>query len=157
MTTVRALVAALTLTPILAIDSPSAQAQASRRDGITDLLARDSKGVPPAGGPAATQPPGAGQSNSGAEAKLVQKDARDGEITYEQARRLMQALDAILQDTARNRGEARRLPSQEEYLVTPIWTGTKEDRERRIGDLLDAALGIVTDVPVVDVQRRVEG
>ncbi len=157
MTTVRALVAALTLTPILAIDSPSAQAQASRRDGITDLLARDSKGVPPAGGPAATQPPGAGQSNSGAEAKLVQKDARDGEITYEQARRLMQALDAILQDTARNRGEARRLPSKEEYLVTPIWTETKEDRERRIGDLLDAALGIVTDVPVVDVQRRVEG
>ncbi|MEL7050085.1 MAG: hypothetical protein AAFO75_14215, partial [Pseudomonadota bacterium] len=43
-----------------------------------------------------------------------------------------------------------------EFLVTPIWTETKEDRETKIRGLLDAVMGIVTDVPVVDVQKRVE-
>ena len=69
---------------------------------------------------------------------------------------LMSAIDAILKDTARNRGEARKLPSKDEFIVPPLWTETREDRERRIRDLMDSALGIVTDVPVVDVQKRIE-
>jgi predicted nucleic acid-binding Zn-ribbon protein len=41
--------------------------------------------------------------------------------------------------------------------MKPLWTETREDREKKIRDLLDAAMGLVTDVPVVDVQRKVEG
>ena len=69
----------------------------------------------------------------------------------------MKAVDAVLQDTAKNRGEARKLPSEKDFLMKPLWTETKEDREKKIRDLLDAALGIVTDVPVVDVQKKIEG
>lgn len=130
--TLRASLAALALLASAAWLCPQpASAQASSRDGIADLIGRE----------------GAAKS---------EKDAREGDATYEQARRLMQAIDAVLQDAARNRGEAKKLPSKDDYLVTPIWTETKEDREKKIRELLDAALGIVTDVPVVDVQRKVE-
>ena len=59
----------------------------------------------------------------------------------------MKAIDAILQDTARNRGEARKLPPESDFLMKPLWTETREDREKKIRDLLDAALGVITDVP----------
>ncbi|MGI9523186.1 MAG: hypothetical protein ACR2PG_16230 [Hyphomicrobiaceae bacterium] len=84
------------------------------------------------------------------------RDPRSGDHGYEQAKRLMQAIDAILADTAKQRAASSKLPSRDDFLLTPLWTETKEDRERRISDLLDAALGIVTDVPVVDVQKRIE-
>ncbi len=57
-------------------------------------------------------------------------DPREGDPAYEQAQRLMKAIDAILQDTARNRGEART----------------------RILDAIDTALSIVVadrkDIPL---------
>ena len=109
--------------------------QTARRDGIADLITKEK--------PAPT-PPG-------------EADARAGDPAYEQARQLMQAIDAVLQDTARNRAEAKRLPAKNEFLVPPLWTETREDREGKVRNLLDAALGIVTDVPVVDVQKKVEG
>jgi hypothetical protein len=87
----------------------------------------------------------------------TEKDPREGDPSFEQAQRLMKAVDAILQDTAKNRGEARKLPSEKDFLMKPLWTETKEDREKKIRDLLDAALGIVTDVPVVEVQKKIEG
>jgi len=62
----------------------------------------------------------------------------------------------VLQDAAKNRGEARKLPSENEFLMKPLWTETREDREKKIRDLLDAALGLVTDVPIVDVQRKID-
>jgi hypothetical protein len=86
-----------------------------------------------------------------------QKDPRQGDTTFEQAQRLMKAIDAVLQDAAKNRDEARKLPSKDEFIVPPLWTETREDREKKVRDLLDAALGIVTDVPVVDVQKKIEG
>lgn len=141
-TTYQAAVLALTLTTgAVVLGATEAAAQTSWRDGIAELLAREGKPAGPAEAPSQAEP----------------KDAREGDVTYEQARRLMRALDAVLQDAARNRGEARKLPSKTDFIVTPLWTETREDRERKIRDLLDAALGIVTDVPVVDVQRRVEG
>ena len=85
-----------------------------------------------------------------------QADPRAGDPLFEQSSKLLRAVDAILQDTARNRSDARRLPSKDEFLVTPIWTETKEDREERIRELLDAALGIVTDVPIVDMQKTLD-
>ncbi len=140
-TTLQAAVCALALTAGgLALGASDAASQTSRRDSIADLLARDGKTTPP-------QPK---------EQQAADKDARDGDAQFEQARRLMAAIDAVLQDAARNRGEAKKLPSKDDFIVTPLWTETREDRERKIRDLLDAALGIVTDVPVVDVQRRVE-
>ena len=69
----------------------------------------------------------------------------------------MKAVDAILQDAAKNRGEAQKLPAENDFIMRPIWTETREDREKQIRDLLDAALGIVTDVPIVDLQKKIEG
>jgi len=111
-----------------------ALAQTAKRDGIADLLSKNGAAEQSADGP----------------------DAREGDPTYEQARRLMRAIDAVLQDTAKNRSEAKKLPAKDDFLVTPLWTETREDRERKIRDLMDSALGIVTDVPVVEVQRKIE-
>ncbi len=135
----------------------SAAGQSSARDPIGDLLAKERSRAPQlaqAQPQPKVHPPTAAPAP--AAAPPVERDAREGDATFEQAKRLMAAIDAVLQDTARNRGESRKLPSKDEFLVTPLWTETKEDREKKIRDLLDAALGIVTDVPVVDVQKRVE-
>lgn len=135
--------------------------QPSQRDGIGELLKRTDGGqvvqaqatqpAPPAKAPSATaQTPSAKEPPPAA-------DARDTDANSEQAQRLMKAVDALLQDAARNRGEARKLPTEKDYIVRPIWTETREDRERRIRELLDSALGVVTDVPVVDLQKKIEG
>jgi len=83
-------------------------------------------------------------------------DPRAGDKSYEQAKRLMSAIDNILRDAAKNRSAAKKLPSKNDFILTPLWTETREDRERLIRELLDSALGIVTDVPVVEVQKRIE-
>lgn len=106
--------------------------------------------------PAGPQPPAAA-SGPAATPSAPEKDPREGDPNFEQAQRLMKAVDAILQDAAKNRAEARKLPSEKDFLMKPLWTETKEDREKKIRDLLDAALGIVTDVPVVEVQKKIEG
>jgi hypothetical protein len=106
--------------------------------------------------PAGPQPPAAAPAPSAAPS-APEKDPREGDPNFEQAQRLMKAVDAILQDAAKNRAEARKLPSEKDFLMKPLWTETKEDREKKIRDLLDAALGIVTDVPVVEVQKKIEG
>jgi polyhydroxyalkanoate synthesis regulator phasin len=130
------------VTGVAVAAAPAAvMAQAAKRDAIAEMLKTEAQG-----GKAATQAP----------APKVERDPREGDLAYEQAARLMRAIDAILQDTARNRGEAKKLPSKDEFVVPPIWTETREDRERKIRELLDAALGIVTDVPIVEVQKRIE-
>ncbi len=135
---------------VLSLQLPGASAQVARRDDIAELLRRPGPGEwrlaqapPKASAAPATQP--------------EPKDAREGDPAYEQARRLMSAIDAILQDTARNRSDVRKLPSKEDFLVPPLWTETREDREQKIRNLLDAALGIVTDAPVVEVQKKIDG
>jgi hypothetical protein len=105
----------------------------------------------------AGQPPPASAPGPSATPSAPEKDPREGDPSFEQAQRLMKAVDAILQDTAKNRSEARKLPSEKDFLMKPLWTETKEDREKKIRDLLDAALGIVTDVSVVEVQKKIEG
>src|SRR5262245_34503967 len=105
----------------------------------------------------AGQPPPASAPGPSATPSAPEVDPREGDPSFEQAQRLMKAVDAILQDTAKNRSEARKLPSEKDFLMKPLWTETKEDREKKIRDLLDAALGIITDVPVVDVQKKIEG
>jgi polyhydroxyalkanoate synthesis regulator phasin len=131
---------------LVAIGSTTGQ-----HDSIGDLIKRADAGPqtaqaekPAAGAPAARQ-------------VIPAADAKDAaEASAEQAQRLMRAVDAVLQDTARNRGEARKLPADGDFIIKPIWTETREDRERRIRDLLDAALGIITDVPIVELQKKIE-
>jgi hypothetical protein len=96
--------------------------------------------------------------NTTSETKAVTKnrDPREGDPSYEQARRLMLAVDALLKEISEERFAAKKLPGKDEFLVTPLWTETREDREQTVRNLLDAALGIVTDVPVVEVQNRIE-
>ncbi|MGE3917280.1 MAG: hypothetical protein AB7F78_16440, partial [Hyphomicrobiaceae bacterium] len=135
-----------------------------RRDGIGEMLERTGNAgrlaqsrerraaSPRAPQPQPVAPPAAPVAPPAPESA----DPRAGDVAHEQALRLMRAIDAILQDAARNRGEARKLPSKDEFLVPPIWTETREDREAKINNLLEATLGIVTDVPVVEVQKRIE-
>ncbi len=103
------------------------------------------------------QPPAAKAAPPAPQAAPAAPDPREGDPSFEQAQRLMKAVEAVLQDAAKNRGEARKLPSEKDFLMKPLWTETKEDREKKIRDLLDSALGIVTDVPIVDTQKKVEG
>lgn len=134
---------ALALTLVL----PSvAMAQTAGRDGIADLLRKSE----PVGKPAATAPP-----DAAATAKTA--DPREGDAGYEQARKLMAAVDAILQDTAKQRSESRKLPGKDEFVIPPIFTETREDRDLKVQTLINAALGIVTDVPVVETQKKIEG
>ena len=130
-----------------------AAAQAAHRDAIGDLLADRAPGAQPgaAGGAAA---PGA--SSAGSSSNRTPKDPREGEAQYEQAKALMTAVDAILQESAGDRTEAVKLPSRDEFVLPPLWRETREDRDEKVRALLDTALGIVTDVPVVEVQKKVE-
>jgi hypothetical protein len=140
----------LTLTAAALALAVAAQAQSTQRDRAVPPAVQPAPSKQPAQAPSpAAQPPAA--------AAEAPKDPREGDPAYEQAQRLMKAIDSVLQDAARQRGEARKLPSEKDFLMKPIWTETKEDRERKIRDLLDSALGIVTDVPVVDVQKKIEG
>lgn len=140
---------------------PLASAQTARRDHIGELLAQTSpepaaKPAAPAPSPRALEMDGAA-APSDATPLAEAKDPREGDPAFEQARALMQAVDAILRDTAENRAQVRKLPGKDDFIVTPLWTETREDREVKIGALLDSALGIVTDVPVVEVQKKIEG
>lgn len=145
---------------LMAAGGHPAHAQTAYRDGIAELIARTAgvsgektrvaqTGSPAQGAEGTGMGPVAGSDPT--------VDPRQDDLSYQQAKRLMKAIDAVLQDAAKQRSEAKRLPGKDEFIVTPIWTETREDRESRVRDLLEAALGIVTDVPVVDVQKKVEG
>ena len=127
-----ALVAAVVL-----LAGPAGAQSAATKDGIGDLIRN--------GDPAAQAAP-----------RAAPTDPREGDPSYEQARALMRAIDGILNTVAEQRAEAKKLPAKDEFLVTPLWTETREDREDRIRKLLDATLAIVTDAPVVEVQKRIE-
>jgi hypothetical protein len=122
-----------------------ALAQTAQRDSIADLLKRSDPGAVPA--PGTPAPPD----------KAAAADPREGDPAYEQAKKLMAAVDAILQDTAKQRSESRKLPGKDEFIMPPIFTETREDRDAKIQVLLNSALGIVTDVPVVETQKKIEG
>ncbi len=144
------LAAALALVVGISATALEATAQTSTRDRIGDLIRRDQPRdldrLAQASQPATDQ-----KSNT-----TAAKDPREGDESYEQARRLMGAIDSILQDAAKNRSDARKLPSKDDFILTPLWTETKQDRESKIRTLLDYALGIITNVPVVDVQKAIE-
>src|SRR6187431_2353713 len=145
-------ISTLALVLTAAAFAASAEAQSSRRDDLGTQVAQAPSGKQAPAPSAGTPAPSATPSPAAPE-----KDPRAGDPAHEQAQRLMRAIDAVLQDTAKNRGEAKKLPSDKDFLMKPLFTETKEDREKKVRDLLDSALGIVTDVPVVDVQKKIEG
>lgn len=128
-------------------------AQTASRDGIADLIHKSAKGPKVA---ETTARPAPGTEDIAQRAAPQREDPRAGEKAYEQARRLMQAIDSVLKETAEQRTQAQKLPGKDEFIVTPLWTETREDRERHVRNLLDSALGVVTDVPIVDLQKKVE-
>jgi hypothetical protein len=106
--------------------------------------------------PALAQKPGADAAKPAAtqDTGPVQ-EPRAGEKAYEQSRRLLQAIDSILTKAAQERSQAKDLPSRERFVIPPLWTETREDREKTIRALLDSALEIVSDAPVVQMQEEI--
>ncbi|MDX2306768.1 MAG: hypothetical protein NW216_00860 [Hyphomicrobium sp.] len=86
----------------------------------------------------------------------IPTDPRDGDPKFEEARRLLEAVRSVLADAADNRAEVKKLPRESEFIVPPLFTETRESREAQIRTLLDSALGIVTEVPVVEIQKDIE-
>lgn len=73
-----------------------------------------------------------------------------------EAKRLFQAISKLLSKTATQRHAANKLPSESDFLVSPLWSETKESRMKEVQDLLNAALDVVTDVPLVTIQKRID-
>ncbi len=149
---------------LLVVSASPCIAQTANRDRIGELLrtrpTQVAQGETAAPGstinaaPLGETPGSAGSTAPGDAA--VPADPRAGDAGYEQAKKLMAAVDAILQDTAETRSGSAKLPSREDFFLPRLWTETREDRNTKVRNLLDSALGIVTDVPVVDVQKKVE-
>lgn len=74
----------------------------------------------------------------------------------QEAKRLFQAISKILAQTATQRHAANKLPSESDFLVSPLWSETKESRMKDVQELLNAALDVVTDVPLVAIQKRID-
>lgn len=138
-------------TAILALAPSLAVHAAEKPTTISDLL-KDQK----AAQAAKPADPAAKDKAAPAAKPAEPADPREGDANYEQARRLMGAIEDILKDVSEERAEAKKLPARDDFIVTPIWTETREDREKSVRNLLDSALGIVTDAPVVDVQKKIE-
>ncbi len=74
----------------------------------------------------------------------------------ERSNKLLSAIEALLKRAADARGDAKTLPSREKFVLPPLWTETREDREQTIRPLLDAALEIISDAPVVALQEQMK-
>ena len=139
----------------LATTTAASVAQTARRDPVADLINASEEPTRIAGAdvkPAPIDPAAPVQS-----APAAAKDPRDGEKQFEQAKALMSAVDAILKESAESRSDATKLPSRDAFVLPPLWRETREDREEKVRALLDAALQVVTEVPIVEVQRKAEG
>lgn len=77
-------------------------------------------------------------------------------LDQQESKRLFKAVSKILSQTANERTKAHKLPSESDFLVPPLWRETKEQRMRDVQELLDAALDVVTDVPLVKIQQRID-
>lgn len=84
-----------------------------------------------------------------------QRDPRADDEAYQRSQRLLKAIDGILAEAAEERAKTRKLPSQENFILPPLWSDTREDNEERVRALLDSALEIVTDAPVVEMQETI--
>jgi len=106
-------------------------------------------GAPPPKSAAAQSPaaPGTAQQNS---------PSTPLDTTGLQSQALLAAIDKILKRTASEREAAKTLPGRDKFLFPPIWTETREEREKAVRELLDSALGIVTDAPILQLQEDIK-
>lgn len=72
-----------------------------------------------------------------------------------QSQALLAAIDKILKRAAKEREAVKSLPERDRFILPPVWTETREDRENSVRQLLDSALDIVTDAPVLKLQDEV--
>ncbi len=72
-----------------------------------------------------------------------------------QSQALLAAIDKILRRAADERQALKTLPERDQFLLPPLWTETREDRENSVRQLLDSALGIVTDAPILKMQEEI--
>ncbi|MBJ7544571.1 hypothetical protein [Rhodomicrobium udaipurense] len=68
---------------------------------------------------------------------------------------LLSAIDRILKRAAAEREAAKTLPNRDKFLFEPVFTETRQDREKSVRALLDGALSIVTDAPVLKFQEDI--
>lgn len=72
-----------------------------------------------------------------------------------QSQALLSAIGNILKQAAQERESIKTLPDRDQFLFPPLWTETREDREASVRRLLDSALDIVTDAPVLRLQDEI--
>jgi hypothetical protein len=72
-----------------------------------------------------------------------------------QSQALLLSIDKILRRAAGEREAAKSLPERDQFLFPPIWTETREEREASVRELLDSALEIVTDAPILKLQGEI--
>ncbi len=65
---------------------------------------------------------------------------------------LLSTIDRILKRAAAEREAVKTLPNRDKFLFEPVFTETRQDREKTVRALLDGALSIVTDAPVLKLQ-----
>jgi hypothetical protein len=105
-----------------------------------------------AAGVTADSPPSAGAKAADAQAKPPQPPLNTSGI---QSQALLSAIGDILKRAAEHRQSAKTLPERDQFLFPPLWTETREDREHAIRKLLDSALDIVTDAPILQLQEEI--
>ncbi len=88
------------------------------------------------------------------EGKLQQKQPQL-DTSGLQSQALLSAIDRILKRAAQEREAVKTLPERERFLFPPLWTETREERENSVRQLLDSALDIVTDAPVLKLQDEI--
>ncbi len=72
-----------------------------------------------------------------------------------QSQALLLAIDKILKRAAAERDAAKALPVRDQFLFPPVWSETREEREASVRQLLDSALEIVTDAPILKLQDEI--
>jgi hypothetical protein len=87
-----------------------------------------------------------------APAALPAQAAQEPERKDFQSPALLTEIDSILKRAAAEREGAKTLPSETAFALPPIWRETREAREKSVRNLLDGALEIITDAPVLRMQ-----
>jgi hypothetical protein len=125
------------------------------RSGISALLVL-SLALHPLSALAAETPP-AGQQIVGAKTADAQPKPAHPPLDTSgiQSQALLSAIGKILKRAAAERQSAKNLPERDQFLFAPIWTETREDRENSVRQLLDSALDIVTDAPILKLQDEI--
>ncbi|MBX2805295.1 MAG: hypothetical protein KTR19_04925 [Hyphomicrobiales bacterium] len=101
--------------------------------------------------------PASAQDKTDAPSVSMEPAAKEDRRTYlndQRAGELLSAIDSLLSRAAKERAEMKDLPSRERYVIPPLWQETREDRENDVEELLGSVLEIVTDAPVIEMQKK---